>query len=236
MSSNTLHNSFIPLLSPQDLTGKWPEQDSTGDRPTTGGSRHHKQQETHNGADSLPQNVQVVLCGVRNPTNVGSILRTCACFGISQLLHLHSSSNDETNSKYWTEPHVKGALERSSVGTCSQFQQRDKMPMKSISISRYTKTLNCASNESRRPLVVLEAIAGAVSIDNYHFPETCDVMVGSEHRGVPKDILQQLVQGVDAVVYIPLAGPHKSLNVSAALTIALYEYQRQWPGIRSTCI
>ena len=42
MSTNTQCNSFLPLLSPQDLSGKWPEQDSTGNRPTTGGSRHQK--------------------------------------------------------------------------------------------------------------------------------------------------------------------------------------------------
>lgn len=38
----------------------------------------------------------------------------------------------------------------------------------------------------------------------------------------------------DAVVYIPLPGVYHSLNVATALSIAMYEYRRHWPGEDTT--
>ena len=38
----------------------------------------------------------------------------------------------------------------------------------------------------------------------------------------------------DAVVYIPLCGVYHNLNVATALSVAMCEYRRQWPGKDTT--
>jgi len=218
MANNNTTNNASPLLNGKDLAGKWAEQDGTG-LATTGGSRHCKQKQRDVCNDD--DNLGVILCGVRNPSNVGSMMRTCSCFRVSRLLHLHYAANNKTNQKYWSEPHVSAALQSCSVGTFTRFEH-DGMLFKSIPVNEFTLP--------ERPLVVLEAIAGAVSIMEYKFPEQCEIMVGSEHKGVATEILRNLRKEVDAVVYVPMVGPHHSLNVASAMTIALYEYRRQWPG------
>lgn len=220
MTNDVESTTPLPLLCREDLNGKWAEQDGTG-LCTMGGSRHRKQRDQFNTDVDSDKNVGIVLCGVRHPSNVGAIIRSCSCFGVSRLLHLHSAANNNTNKRYWSEPHIVATLQSCSVGTLSRFQQADGAPFQSISIDNFVVS---------RPLVVMEAIAGAISIYEYKFPEHCDVMVGSEHKGITTDILKALRKDVDAVVYVPMQGPHHSLNVASALTIALYEYRRQWPG------
>ena len=48
-------------------------------------------------------------------------------------------------------------------------------------------------------------------------------IVGSESQGLSEDLLGQC----DMVVYIPVPGPTRSLNVSHAAAVALFEWQRQ---------
>lgn len=157
MKSNATTN-MLPLLNREDLVGKWAEQQG---RPNEGESPRTDDQ------------VAVVLCGVRHPSNVGSIMRSCSCFGAVRLQHLHYAF-DETNRTYWSEPHVLAAVQSASVGTYQEFQQHDGTPFRSIPVYDFEM--------SEVPLVVLEAIKGAVSIQDYKFPERCEIMVGSEHK------------------------------------------------------
>ena len=48
-------------------------------------------------------------------------------------------------------------------------------------------------------------------------------IVGSERNGLSEELLVQC----DLVVYIPVPGPTRSLNVSHAAAVALFEWQRQ---------
>ena len=48
-------------------------------------------------------------------------------------------------------------------------------------------------------------------------------IVGSERDGLSNELLKQC----DVVVYIPVPGPTRSLNVSHAAAVALFEWQRQ---------
>ena len=48
-------------------------------------------------------------------------------------------------------------------------------------------------------------------------------VVGNESRGIREEILEQC----DKIVYIPVPGPTRSLNVSHAAAVALFEWQRQ---------
>merc|ERR1712194_374128 len=82
---------------------------------------------------------------------------------------------------------------------------------------------------TRPPIVAIETASNAESLFSFCWPERCSIMVGSEGTGIPGKIVRRLRQGYDRMVIIPMPGPHKSLNVSHALGMALFDYRRQWP-------
>ena len=74
-----------------------------------------------------------------------------------------------------------------------------------------------------KSIVAIETADNATCIYNTELPEDVDFIVGSERNGLSSDLLAQC----DKVVYIPVPGPTRSLNVSHAAAVALFEWQRQ---------
>ena len=61
--------------------------------------------------------------------------------------------------------------------------------------------------------------SGSVDLREAQWPQDCALMVGSESFGLPDEALA-LCQ---FAIHIPICGPLKSLNVSHALAIALFD-------------
>lgn len=74
-----------------------------------------------------------------------------------------------------------------------------------------------------KTIVAIETADNATSIYETQLPEDVAFVVGSESHGLSEDLLSQC----DMVVYIPVPGPTRSLNVSHAAAVALFEWQRQ---------
>lgn len=74
-----------------------------------------------------------------------------------------------------------------------------------------------------KTIVAIETADNATSIYDTRLPEDVAFVVGSESHGLSEDLLSQC----DMVVYIPVPGPTRSLNVSHAAAVALFEWQRQ---------
>lgn len=72
-------------------------------------------------------------------------------------------------------------------------------------------------------IVAIETADNATCIYDTRLPENVAFVVGSERNGLSEDLLKQC----DMVVYIPVPGPTRSLNVSHAAAVALFEWQRQ---------
>ncbi len=72
-------------------------------------------------------------------------------------------------------------------------------------------------------IVAIETADNATCIYDTQLPEDVAFIVGSERNGLSEDLLEQC----DMVVYIPVPGPTRSLNVSHAAAVALFEWQRQ---------
>ena len=88
-----------------------------------------------------------------------------------------------------------------------------------------------APGADRVPLIAVETAQHAGNINDFSFPERCEIMVGAEDTGISARVIEALEPSRgDAVVYVPLAGTYHSLNVATALAIAMHEYRRQWPG------
>lgn len=77
-------------------------------------------------------------------------------------------------------------------------------------------------------LVGLEITDRSVPIQQFDFRslERVVLVAGSENAGIQPGVLQML----DAAVHIPMYGRNSSMNVTAALAIALYEVSRQRAG------
>lgn len=74
-----------------------------------------------------------------------------------------------------------------------------------------------------KTIVAIETADNATCIYDTPLPEDAAFIVGSESHGLSEDLLKQC----DMVVYIPVPGPTRSLNVSHAAAVALFEWQRQ---------
>ncbi len=74
-----------------------------------------------------------------------------------------------------------------------------------------------------KTIVAIETANNATCIYETQLPENVAFIVGSESHGLSDELLSQC----DMVVYIPVPGPTRSLNVSHAAAVALFEWQRQ---------
>jgi putative hydrolase of the HAD superfamily len=74
-----------------------------------------------------------------------------------------------------------------------------------------------------KKIVAIETADNATCIYDTQLPENVAFIVGSESHGLRDTLLAQC----DQVVYIPVPGPTRSLNVSHAAAVALFEWQRQ---------
>ena len=74
-----------------------------------------------------------------------------------------------------------------------------------------------------KTIVAIETADNATCIYDTQLPENVAFIVGSESHGLSNELLSQC----DMVVYIPVPGPTRSLNVSHAAAVALFEWQRQ---------
>lgn len=74
-----------------------------------------------------------------------------------------------------------------------------------------------------KKIIAIETADNATCIYDTQLPEDAAFIVGSERHGLSEELLAQC----DLVVYIPVPGPTRSLNVSHAAAVALFEWQRQ---------
>ena len=142
----------------------------------------------------------LVLDGVQDPGNVGTVLRTAEAFG-APLVALTEGCADPFGPK---------AL-RASMG--SAFRQ----PVRTMPRAE----LAAACRGAGLQLVALALSAQAVPIG----PETLTravLVIGSEGRGVSRELLA----AADRCCIIPMDGAVESLNAASAATVALWELRR----------
>ncbi len=142
--------------------------------------------------DIKSQKIIVVLDGVQDPGNVGSILRLCLGFNASLIL---IDSADVTSPK----------VIRSSVGTMFQVPWMHTSAKES---SKLLKDLNL-------PIYRLEKNKDAVDIKKSKLKKPLILMAGSEGRGI-----QSRIKGTS--IYIDHNDALESLNVGHSIAIALY--------------
>ena len=143
----------------------------------------------------------IVLAGVQDPGNVGTVIRTAAAFGFRTCI-LGPGCAD-----VWSEKVL-----RASMGNCFRVRMHrsdDLGPTLDELRSRGTVTVGAALTDD------------SVSIEEADIPLKCAIVIGSEGKGIPEDILPKL----DMKVTIPMAPGVESLNAAVAAAIMMWNYR-----------
>lgn len=135
----------------------------------------------------------VVLLGVSDPGNVGTIMRTAAAFGITQVA-LDLESADPYSPKV-----ISAAKEAIFAVTTARQEQA-----------------GIGAIHKRLPLYGLD-VGGTQSVDEVAWQQPCGMVFGSEAHGIP----DALRGHIDTFVSIPMSGAVESLNVAASAAIVL---------------
>ena len=146
----------------------------------------------------LPGLATVVLDGLQDAGNVGSVLRSAAALGVSQVIALKGTA------ALWS-PKVMRAGMGAHFGL------------------RLVESASAAVLDALQvPLVATSSHAGR-HLHEARLPQPCAWVFGHEGQGVDAALLQRCA----LAVRIPQPGGEESLNVAAAAAICLYESARQ---------
>ena len=145
----------------------------------------------------------VILDGIEDSHNLGSIIRTCVCAGVSAII-IPARRNVQVNS----------TVEKTSAGAINH-----------IPIIKVNSLVNAVQDLKNSDWWVVATDASAK--DNYYDIDYTDmntaIIMGAEHAGVSKSLLKLS----DYIVKIPILKKFNSLNVSNALSAIIFETVRQ---------
>ena len=143
----------------------------------------------------------LLLDGVQNPFNLGSILRSAAAYGVEHAWMVGSPSPNDTK------------VQKTALGS-QRFVRWTQCETSSEALA--------AARAAGYRVVGIELADGAVPLQELPLAGDVCLAVGHEDRGLSKELLT----GVDALAFLPQVGKIGSLNVAMATTIALWEVRR----------
>ena len=145
----------------------------------------------------------VVLENVFDPHNISAVMRTCDAVGVQDIYVLNTKI---PRHKKW------GAKSSSSAA-------------KWLSIHQYTDAQECfaALRRNYKLILTTHLSSDAVSLHSIDFTQPIALVFGNEHSGVSDEIRAL----ADGNFIIPQTGIIKSLNISVACAVTLYEALRQ---------
>jgi TrmH family RNA methyltransferase len=147
----------------------------------------------------------LVMAGLQDPGNVGTLIRSAEAFGASGTVLLPGTVN------VWNSKGV-----RASAG--SVF----RLPVVSLGLEEMMAALR-----ERGVRLLAAAADGDVELSAARLEGPVAVVIGNEGAGVPAEVLA----AADARVSIRCPGPVESLNAGIAGSILLYEAARQRAGV-----
>lgn len=151
-------------------------------------------------------NLTVVLENVHDPHNIGAVLRSCESVGLVEIFVLYS------------EPHL--SQERLALGKKTSAGAR-----KWVDVHFYTDVEACFAHVRSKYSRVWGTHLSEEAADLYALDLTQSVALvfGNEHDGLSKQVLSHC----DGNFVIPQMGFVRSLNISVACAVSLYEALRQ---------
>jgi RNA methyltransferase, TrmH family len=160
----------------------------------------------------------VVLAGVQDPGNVGTILRTAAAFGAT------GAVTAATGQSGTASPYAPKAL-RASAGAALHLPIVTGMALgillTQLKMMGIRTVASCVHQEG----------IGLMAPWEVAWCEPIALLVGNEGAGLPEDV----VHAADGRIHIPMATNVESLNAGAAAAVVLYEaYRQRRKGVASS--
>jgi len=149
---------------------------------------------------AVPRALIVACAPLRSHVNLSHIVRTCGCFGIRRVIACGAARLDDKIARDGADS-VELEVHR-SLGPVLDRLKRDGWQ-----------------------LVGLEQTSGSETLFSFPFVSRTVLVIGNERLGLEEEILERL----DRVAEIPMAGLPHSLNAATSTAIAVYEYCRQFP-------
>lgn len=148
------------------------------------------------------KDLTLVLANIHDPHNVSAIYRSCDAFGVGRV-HLYYTetvfpvlgSKSSASARKWVE-----SVRHKEARAMAEVLQAQSMTVMATSFS-----------------------PRAIPVVEHDFTKPTAVILGNEHRGVDKELLD-LAHGE---IYVPMQGMVQSLNVSVAAAVILFEAWRQ---------
>jgi len=146
----------------------------------------------------------IIADDIRTPENMGSIIRLGANIGAEKVLFISKKADDFKSFK----------INKTASGATKKIDWEI--------VENFSAAKNLIPNGYK--LIAIETTEDSVNIFTNKMQERVAFVVGNEVKGINPDILQQ----TDTKLYIPIPGSISSLNVTHALSVALFEWYRQW--------
>jgi TrmH family RNA methyltransferase len=144
----------------------------------------------------------LALYSVRDPGNLGSVIRSAVAFGVDHII-LSADSAEVYNPK--TVRSAMGSLYRTKITTVKDF----------------SSFIGAARANGRRVLAA-ELREGARSLDEVGLSGSDIVIIGNEGHGIPAEVSSEC----DGSVYIPISRKTESLNAAVAAAVFMWEMDR----------
>ena len=145
----------------------------------------------------------VVLENVSDPHNISAVMRTCDAVGVQDIYILNTQIG----------LHEKWSAKSSSSAA------------KWLTVHQFTDAAECfaALRKNYSKIFTTHLSSDAVDLYDIDLTETVALVFGNEHGGVSAELITM----ADGNFIIPQVGIIKSLNISVACAVSLYEAYRQ---------
>lgn len=153
--------------------------------------------------DKRQSGITAVLENVFDPHNISAVMRTCDAIGMQEIYVLNTK----------IPPHKKWGAKSSS--SAAQW----------LTIRQYTNAAECFTELRKKydRIFTTHLSSDAVSLYDIDLTQRVALVFGNEHAGVSEEI--RILS--DGNFIIPQVGIIKSLNISVACAVSLYEAFRQ---------
>lgn len=139
----------------------------------------------------------ILLNGVSSPENVGSIVRSAAAFNINSII------TDEKSCSPFLRRCIRVSM--GNIFSMKTFQAKNiREDLIKLKAMGYT-------------IISTANIEGSIELNQYHFPDKCVLIIGSEGHGIDHDILDSS----DVILKIKINSQVAHLNAANAASIFL---------------
>lgn len=175
-----------------------------------------------NSAGSACAPLLVVLAGVQDPGNVGTILRTAAAFGAT------GGATAASGVSGTASPYSPKAL-RASAGAALHLPILAGMSLAILLTQFKIAGIRTLASSVRTPEEGGQPLLAPWQVD---WCQPVALLVGNEGAGLPEEI----ERSADARIHIPMARGVESLNAAAAAAVVFYEAARQRNSVSASHI